>query len=695
MQRLGSKNAKLRFEWEGRAFHPAVRVPADLRGLLRLDPALWGASAAPIATLSLDPVFLRRTDLDGDGRIRADEVRAAISWFLDCAAGDEAIELGSDRTSPSAFNRENPEGRRLAFSAQKACRFLGLDPDRDRLSLAQVRQLIARIREGGLEAPGRVRPEVVQEEPLRRLLEDARLAAGSGPADRAVTEEDLDALAKKSAAYLAWADRRKEAEQAAGLPGENLRDLCGLLEAIGPLLDQWFALSQALRFGALDTEAARKAFTEAFSPGEEPLQARLKRLPIAWPDPSCKLPLEGNLNPAWEETLLAFRRRAVEPLLGKKDKLSRADWEELKRRLAPAREWLAANPAPELEQIPPARLREYREQPELIEKARALIRSSHENAFELENLERLERWLATQKEICALTNCFAGFLDLYNPNRRSAVEIGSLLVDGRWLDFCVRVEDRKRHAAFCRQSRLFVVYAEILDAKGKRLFEAAAPVTRGFRGRLQPAKWGVFVDRSGAAYHARLVEIVENPISVAEAAAAPFRRVAQSVSARMDAWAAQTDKEIAQKAEALLSKPPAKEAPAPASFGWGGLMAGGGIALAAMGSAAAFIARTLAETAPLKLLAVVLGGAALVCLPFALVAATRLSQRDLACMLEGAGWGVNVKMGLTWRLARRFTRKPFPLTPALTSRGWLRLLLAAGSAAAAAAAAYQLLKAWL
>ena len=72
----------MRFQSLGRSRHPILESAADLEAALGLPEALWVCTAAPIAALRGDPVFYAHLDADKDGRVRSDELRAAITWTL-------------------------------------------------------------------------------------------------------------------------------------------------------------------------------------------------------------------------------------------------------------------------------------------------------------------------------------------------------------------------------------------------------------------------------------------------------------------------------------------------------------------------------------------------------------------------------------------------------------------------------------
>jgi len=88
------------------------------------------------------------------------------------------------------------------------------------------------------------------------------------------------------------------------------------------------------------------------------------------------------------------------------------------------------------------------------------------------------------------------------------------------------------------------------------------------------------------------------------------------------------------------------------------MLMGAGVAVAALGSATAYIAKTLAETSWLAILMGVLGAILLVLIPTAIIAFFKLRRRDLSAIREGSGWAVNTRMRLTSKQGRFFTERP-------------------------------------
>jgi hypothetical protein len=87
-------------------------------------------------------------------------------------------------------------------------------------------------------------------------------------------------------------------------------------------------------------------------------------------------------------------------------------------------------------------------------------------------------------------------------------------------------------------------------------------------------------------------------------------------------------------------------------------MVGGGIAFAAVGSSLAFILKTISDVDPRDAAAIVAGLILAVMLFSALLGYLKLRRRNMAALLEAAGWAVNFRLKLTHSLGLLFTRQP-------------------------------------
>lgn len=304
------------------------------------------------------------------------------------------------------------------------------------------------------------------------------------------------------------------------------------------------------------------------------------------------------------------------------------------------------------------------------------VSEEHRQLLELERLILFQRWLFL------FANNFVSMPDLYEVENRALYEQGTLIMAGREFSLAVLVTDRASHASLAAQSSMFILYCRITGGQPARAFEVAVPVTSGTSRGLFVGKRGIFRDIEGHEYDAQVVQLLQQPVSLYEAAVAPFRRVARFVTSRIETWSMASEQDfesrLAQRAEPLLPPaapslpggagafppPPGALAPPPAPAGppgftgTAGLLVGASVALAALGSAFAFIVHQLRTVTLLQLLF----GIGVLCvaamLPALLLAFIRIHNRDLAVVLEGAGWAMNDRLRLTRRLGRLFTRRP-------------------------------------
>ena len=646
------RRQKIRWVWIGRDFHARIDSFEALPQVLALDPALWGAVSAPKESFYLDPIFLDWVDQDRDGRIHIQEIRQAIVWFLEHV---DPVRLRSSEESAvpiAAFRSSSP----LRVLAETVSGISSSDPDTKTVGLEEVRDIQRAIAAGRLRTVRALRPEAIPNKQLQKIVEEA-VRLGYGQSGGALALEGFRKFLDIVQRVQSW---KQEEERLTGQLGGSADSLSALAQAyrqVREALDFWFLASEALTAG-IEVEKEAKVVPVGLSVSE--FQDRLAAQPIVPLQASQELRLQTNWNPVYAEAMELLCRTIWKG----QETLNRADWEQWKRILEELVKWWEAAPRPELRILSADQLQQWvQDRESLIDAFERYVNQSSEQAFDPNQLRELELVLLCHRQLLRLLNCFVGFCDLYDPSRKSAVEVGTLVLDGRLLEFCVRVQDRKRHAAFCTAGNLFVVYAQVIGADGKPRFEVAAPLTRGLRGTLQVGKWGLFRDRTGRIFHAQIVQIVENPISLMESILVPFRRAGRAITGKLESWAKETEGKVEKAVGSAVTVPtstkPKTAGGAPVAWGGlGGMVAGGGVALAAVGGAVAYATKALSEVHWISVVGMLVGLILFVTLPFVIVGAVRLSRRDLAMLLEGAGWGINKRMRLTGKVSRRFTRRP-------------------------------------
>ncbi len=709
---LTGENRKggFRFQYFGSTLQLKIENAADLRRIGELDEAHWVATGAPIAAINADPVFLDLVDTDHDGRIGCSELRQAISWLLEHVEDYAGADAGSTALVLAAIRHQSDEGRRIVETAIKILKRLD-STEKSQITLDQVRRTKQEEEGRAVSEAGIVLPEAAQGDAaatLRQFLSDilATVGGDSHPSgSKGVSRKYLDEFLTETESFLCWLAKTGRVDGEPVSPvmplGETTSSAYSLFSSLRNKMDAYFVLCQSLlldrRVGEQMQAGSSHLETVDFA-DPSAVQSLLVKSPLAPPRPDGVLDFGSRINPHYAPRLEDLRKEILLPLLeGAAEKqLTIEQWGRVKECFSPHENWIASKPACRVEGLGAERLREYLNDSQLLRAARELMDQSKTTAFVLDNVRLLEKVILYQAYMLSFANNFVSFPDLYNPKKRALFEMGTLIMDGRHFNLSIRVHNRSQHANIARASNMLVLYVEVGSKEKGKLYEVAVPVTSGSRGILYAGKRGVFHEVDGREMDAFVVEIVENPISLWEAVMAPFQRLARAVTGKIEKITGAAEEKLdAAGSEAVLGvqsafakNEPAPQVPAaPSGQVMGGLLAGGGIALAALGSSAAFVVKTFASLTWQSTLAGILAAVAAVAVPASLVAHLKLRRRDLSAILEASGWAINARMRLTRSQADSFTCVPGYPNGAKGIRGrswWVWALLAAAMAGAVA-----------
>lgn len=278
-----------------------------------------------------------------------------------------------------------------------------------------------------------------------------------------------------------------------------------------------------------------------------------------------------------------------------------------------------------------------------------MIAADQAVASELEQIQNVEKLILYQKCLFEFANSFVTFPRLYDPNKRSLFEMGTLVIGGKELTFSVKVDNRAAHKTQAQNSNMYILYVEVTGKKDtEEKFEVVVGLTSGNSVGFQIGKRGVFITPDDREWDARVVDIIENPVSMWEAFKAPFKKASGFVSKQMDKFSKTQQTKIEGAASAPRDSTATRD-----------LLLAGSVGIAVVGSAFAYITKALSEVNPIRVLIVLLGIAAVVFIPSFLMGYVKLRRRDLTALLEASGWAINIRIRLTGRMGRLFTRQPF------------------------------------
>lgn len=631
----------------------ALTSGADLLGLEHLDQKLWVALSCPVKGLELDEKTLALIDTDGDGRVRVPEITAAIKWAAVRLKDAGALLAGTDGLPVDAINPDTPEGRAAADCAREIVVRLGRAAP-GTITVADAADAAKLLAATPFNGDGVIMPQAAEDEETKQVIVDI-IACLGGTSDRGgaagVTREQITAFHDELAAFAAWAAKEGEASPLGAATGAAAAEV----SAVRAKVDDYFARCRLAAYDARALAALNRSESEYLSLAARDLKItneEVSGFPLARIEAGRPLPLSGDVNPAWSAALAALRSAAVEPLLGgSRGTLTEADWAAVQARLAPYVAWFATKPATRVEKLGAARAEAI-----LASGARGrldvLIERDLSAAPHFAALSSVEKLARLHRDFRSLLCNFVNFADFYSRDRWAVFQAGTLYLDGRSTELCVRVDGPSPLAA---SSKTYLAYCACTRA-GSAPITIAAPFTQGDSDFLGAGRRGIFYDRQGRDWDAVVTSVIDNPISVRQAFWAPYKKfvrlIEEQIAKRAAAAEAESGAKVAAAAEKTANADKAKPAE-PKKFDLA-LITGIGVALGSIGGFLAAIFSNFVSLGfwmPFGLVGIML----LISGPSMLIAWLKLRQRTLGPILEGNGWAVNGRVRINIPLGSALT----------------------------------------
>jgi len=620
---------------------------ADLAALDELDQKLWVALSCPTRHLEFDTRTLEIIDTDHDGHIHPPEILEAVRWACRCYRNPDNLLKGSPTLPLNWINDATPEGKLILASTKQILLNLGKG-DAPELSAEDTGDTTRIFGETYFNGDGIVPVEASGDESVKAVMKDIMVCLGCEN-DRSgrpgINQALVDRFFAEAQAYSDW---WQEAESSVDvLPlGTGTASSAAAVHSVQAKVHDYFARCRLAAFDGRALVALNREEKEYLALAARDLtitDAEVAGFPIARVEAGKPLPLVENVNPAWMEALARFRDTAVRPLLGDRVSLTETEWNDLLTRLRPYEDWLGQKAGASVEQLGIERVRailqgDFRQRlGDLIEKDKAL----EPEANAIGAVDRLVRY---NRDLARLLNNFVAFHDFYSRKDKAIFQAGTLYLDTRSCDLCIRVEDVAKHAAMASLSRLYIAYCDCVRNDGSEKMTIAAAFTNGDMDNLMVGRNGVFYDRRGRDWNATIVKVIENPISIREAFWSPYKRLARFIEEQVAKRATAADAAAEERLKGAVATPaaaPAGKVELKPKIDTG-LIAALGIGAAGIGGMLGAIVSsflTLGVLMPVGVLAVIL----LISGPSMILAWLKLRQRNLGPILDACGWAVNAK----------------------------------------------------
>ncbi len=627
---------------------------ADLLALKELDQKLWVALGCPTRGLEFDNRTLDLIDSDADGHVRANEVLAAIEWAGKSLKSADLLVSGSDSLALADIDEDSEEGKRLLASARHILKSLD-KPDATAISLADMADIEKFV--AGLEfnGDGVICAGRIADAGLRATVEDIIRCAGSVAdlsGEAGINREITDKFFAEATAYAVW-QAKGESDASILLLGDKTLAAAEAFHAARDKVSDYFTRCQLAAYDARAAVPLSRSAEDYQRLAAQDLSAQSQEVagfPLATVEANKPLPLVSGINPAWQSRLESLRELVVAPLLGKRDSLSAQDWTALSARFAAFEAWQAEKPAGSVEQLGIARIRE-------------ILGSAHHGALDrlmaqdkaveadVKATRLVEKLLRYNRDLFRLANNFVSFRSFYTGKDKAIFQVGTLYLDGRSCELCVRVEDVARHAGLAGMSGICLAYCDCVRSGGTEKMSIAAAFTAGDSDYLMVGRNGIFYDRKGQDWDASIVRIIDHPISIRQAFWSPYKKLSKMISEQLQKLAAskassvegQMIKAAVDSGKAVAEAPPAPPKP-PFDVGkFAGIFAAIGLAIGAIGGILASIVSGVLGLKFWQIPLALIGLMLLVSGPSMALAWFKLKRRNLAPILDANGWAINAR----------------------------------------------------
>lgn len=651
---------------------------SDMLALAELDQKLWVALAMPTKGVAIDPETLTMLDPDGDGRIRAPDVLAAIAWIKATFKKPNDVLTSKDKIELSAIADE-----KIVAAAKRMLSDLGKKAETS-INVADTVAITKAFAETVLNGDGIVVPASTEDTELVKVIVDAIAAVGS-VVDRSgkpgIDKALADAFFKDVDARSAWI--AKGGGDALSPLGPKTADAAAATVAVRAKLEDYFTRCRIAAYDTRGADALQGQPPDLIALADHALSAAdemLAHLPLAKIDPRGRLPLGAAINPAWAARIDALVAHAIVPVLGARDHLTAEELATVIGKLEPFQTWMDTKPATKVDAFDAAWIEKLATS-DLRQKLDELIAADTALSEDYAQIASVTKAVRLQRDFGRLLRNFVNFSDFYTK-QDGIFQTGTLYLDAREFHLCVPVSDPAKHAALAASADACLIYCD-LSRKGETR-QIAAALTNGDADNVFPGRNGLFYDRDGVDWDATITKIINNPVSVRAAFWSPYKKLVKTIEdgvqkraaaadaaaqAKMDAAGnkvAVADKSAVAEASAPIATPgsPAAAAAATAAepaAGGGkidlGTVAAIGVAIGGIGTLVGALLATLfglGPWLPIGILAMLL----MISGPAMLLAWLKLRRRNLGPILDANGWAINGRAKINVPFGAAMTELP-------------------------------------
>ena len=645
----------------------------DLASLEHLDQKLWTALSCPVHGMEIDSKTLELIDTDKDERIRVPEILEAVRWMVSVIKNPDDLIKENQSLPLSAINDGTEEGRSLITSAKQILTNLG-KPNDTEITVEETSDNDKIFANTKFNGDSVITEDSADDENIKKLINDIISCMGSAidrNGKQGISIDHINDFYKNCEDYSEWYSKA-EADLKKILPfGDATADAFAAYSKIKSKIEDYFLRCRLAEF---DPESAD--ILNSLASRYEGISAKdmtlcideIAGFPLTKIEAKKPLSLTKGINPAWEKALSNFNNLVIKSELSEKANLTEAEMEIISKRFDDYINWQSAKCGVNVENLGLETIREL-----LKNNSKEILCSLIEQDLALEsetnNIFLVDKLVRYYRDLYTLLKNYVTFSNFYSPDTKAIFQAGSLYIDQRSCDLCIKVSDMSKHNSLAGLSGICLVYCNCYSKLKNETMTIVAALTDGDINNIAIGRNAVFYDRKGVDWDATIVKIIDNPISIKQAFWSPYRKVSKFISSQIEKVATAKDKEVHATATTHIEKTTNKVdagitesiqtapvtpapaaapavAPQPPPFDIGkfvGIFAAISLALGAIGSVITSMLtgffKLLWWEMPLAIIGLILA----ISTPSMVLAWLKLRKRNLAPLLDANGWAINAR----------------------------------------------------
>lgn len=286
----------------------------------------------------------------------------------------------------------------------------------------------------------------------------------------------------------------------------------------------------------------------------------------------------------------------------------------------------------------------------------------------------LIKFLRLKKDFFTLLRNYVAFEAFYADGEKAIFQCGTLIIDQRACDMCVRVQNAGDMGTFAPISGMYLLFCTCVNKTSGKTMDIIAAVTVGDVDDLFVGKNAIFYDRNGLDYDAKVTKIIDNPISIKQAFWSPYKKFGKWVKDLINKSAAEKESKGFEdmKAKATETTATAKEGVAEGAdkkqafdiAKFAGIFAAIGMAVGFIGSALVTIGSGIASLSWWQIIILIAGVLLCISGPSMFLAYLKLRDRNIAPVLNANGWAINAKSKVSVKFGTSLTEAAkLPILP--------------------------------